>query len=98
MKSIMDTNNKFKDSLKTNINPSKEFLENQLNTLLDKYLNQNNIKARQYFSYLICAIYLTYRELYPDLSIYIPFRIKSDSSFIKNIQKRKSPSGFFFLV
>ncbi len=87
MKSIMDTNNKFKDSLKTNINPSKEFLENQLNTLLDKYLNQNNIKARQYFSYLICAIYLTYRELYPDLSIYIPFRIKSDSSFIKNIQK-----------
>lgn len=87
MKSIMDKNNKFKDSLKADINPSKEFLDNQLNSLLDNYLNQNSIKARQYFSYLICAIYLTYRELYPDLSIYIPFRIKSDSSFIKNIQK-----------
>ena len=87
MKLIMDTNNMFKDSLKADINPSKEFLENQLNTLIDNYLNQNSIKARQYFSYLICAIYLTYRELYPDLSIYIPFRIKSDSSFIKNIQK-----------
>ena len=33
------------------------------------------------------AIYLTYKNLYPDLSIYIPFRIKSDDSTIKNYKK-----------
>ena len=83
----MKTNQEFRESLKADINISQEYLEKQLKGLSDTYLTQNDIKSRMYFSYLICAIYLTYKEIYPDLSIYIPFRIKSDASFSRNIYK-----------
>ena len=36
---------------------------------------------------LLAAIYLTYRKMYPNLVIRIPFRTKSDISYSKNIQK-----------
>ena len=81
--------NEFKERLRhdTNIKKQQQILEQKTWTLVDNYLNTNTFENREYLCYLSAAIYLTYKELYPDLSIYIPFRIKSDQSFIKNLNK-----------
>lgn len=86
--------NEFKKNLKypkkyTNIEQVED-IENKMFDLLDEYEKNQSFDNREYLCYLSAAIYLTYRELYPRLSIYIPFRTKSDSSFIKNIQKEFS--------
>lgn len=81
--------NEFKESLHhdTNIKKQQQVLEQKTWTLVDNYLDTNTFENREYLCYLSAAIYLTYKEFYPDLSIYIPFRIKSDQSFIKNLNK-----------
>lgn len=86
-------NNKFKDSLKyprTYTIPEIEDLETKFFNLIDEYQTNNSFEKREYLCYLTSAIYLVYRELYPRLSIFIPFRTKSDISFIKNILKEFS--------
>lgn len=82
-------NNKFKESLQfpTNIKDQQDFIKNSFNDLNEQYINANSYEVKEYISYLMSAIYLTYKNLYPDLSIYIPFRIKSDDSTIKNYKK-----------
>ena len=82
--------NEFKDSLKypkIYTNEEQKELENKFFDLIDEYQNKSSFESREFMCYLTSAIYLTYRELYPRLSIYIPFRTKSDTSFTKNIQK-----------
>ena len=69
-------------------------LNDSMQKLADTYINANKFEAKEYFCYLVAAIYLTYKDMYPNLSNYIPFRIKSDFSFLANLKKeidRNSP-------
>ncbi len=83
------TNNDFKENLKYSsyTNPEQQDLLDTFISVLDEYEKNNSYENREFLCYLTSAIYLTYKKLYPQLSIYIPFRIKSDMSFIQNIQK-----------
>ncbi len=86
-------NNEFKDNLKypkVYSNPDQQKLHDKIMSALDEYEKNNSYDNREFLCYLTSAIYLTYRELYPRLSIYIPFRTKSDSSYMKNIKKEFS--------
>lgn len=69
------------------IQEQQKILNNSISTLCDQFIQSNTVENREFLSYLTAAIYLTYKELYPNLSIYIPFRIKSDHSFIQNVKK-----------
>ncbi len=82
--------NDFKHNLKypkVYTNPEQKDIEEKFFHLLDDFQQSNSFKNREFLCYLTSAIYLTYRELFPQLNIYIPFRTKSDTSFIKNVQK-----------
>lgn len=82
--------NNFKDSLKyprVYSNPEQRDIQEKLTALLDEYEKSNSFENREFLCYLTAAIFLTYKKLYPQLSIYIPFRTKSDTSYIKNVQK-----------
>ena len=85
--------NSFKDDLKypksIQLEEQKELYE-KFNSLLDIYQEKNSFDSREFLCYLTSAIFLTYKKLYPQLSIYIPFRTKSDISYIQNIQKEFS--------
>lgn len=85
----MDKKEEFKKSLQfpTDIKSQQQNIEEQFNQLNTQYVKTNSLEVKEYLSYLMAAIYLTYKDLYPDLSIYIPFRIKSDDSTIKNYSK-----------
>ena len=86
----MKDNQTFKQSLKYDSKNTKEqqqHLNNKLNQTIDKYSKYNNLEVKTFTCYLIAAIYITYKEMYPDLKINIPFRLKSDDSTIKNIKK-----------
>lgn len=83
-------NNDFKESLRyprTYDNPEQQDLNEKFMSLLDEYEKNNSFENREFLCYLTSAIFLTYKKLYPQLVIYIPFRTKSDASYIKNIQK-----------
>lgn len=67
--------------------PEQKDIEEKLFSLLDEYQQGNSFSNREFLCYLTSAIYLTYRELFPQLNLYIPFRTKSDTSFFKNVQK-----------
>lgn len=62
-------------------------LENKFYALIEEYEKNNSVENREFLCYLTSAIFLTYKKLFPQLDIYIPFRTKSDISFIQNIQK-----------
>ena len=81
--------NDFKDRLHypIDIKEQQKILDNSIGELADQFIKSNTVENREFLSYLTAAIYLTYKELYPNLSIYIPFRIKSDHSFMQNIKK-----------
>lgn len=83
-------NDEFKKSLQfpTDIKEQQESIKNSIFNLNDQYIQSNSYEVKEYLSYLMSAIYLTYKKLYPDLSIYIPFRIKSDDSAMKNYKKK----------
>ena len=85
-------NDEFKKSLQfpTDIKEQQESIKNSIFNLNDQYIQSNSYEVKEYLSYLMSAIYLTYKKLYPDLSIYIPFRIKSDDSAMKNYKKEIS--------
>lgn len=85
----------FKSSLQftnTDITSQQKEINNYFAELNDQYLKANSLEVKEYCSYLIAAIFLTYKRMYPDLSIYIPFRIKSDNSSIKNYSKELNKS------
>ncbi len=82
------TNNNFKNNLKYNYaNEDQQSMIDKFIGILDEYGKNNSYENREFLCYLTSAIYLTYKKLYPQLSIYIPFRTKSDMSCIQNIQK-----------
>ncbi len=85
----METND-FKESLKypkEYAMPEQQDMAEKLMQLLDEYQLSNSFENREFLCYLTSAIYLSYKKLFPQLNIYIPFRIKGDSSFMKNIPK-----------
>ena len=78
------TNNNFKNNLKYNYaNEDQQSMIDKFIGILDEYGKNNSYENREFLCYLTSAIYLTYKKLYPQLSIYIPFRTKSDMSCIK---------------
>lgn len=82
------TSNNFKNNLKYNYtNPDQQSMVDKFICILDEYEKNNSYENREFLCYLTSAIYLTYKKLYPQFSIYIPFRTKSDMSCIQNIQK-----------
>lgn len=90
--------NKFKNSIKVNIDISqecKETVKNALNKSIDNYINLNTPEGKEYMCYLMAAIYLEFQKMYPDLSIYIPFRFKSKDSYIKNVNKETANKSSF---
>ena len=74
----------------------RQTLNTSTQKLVDAYIGANGFETKEYFCYLVAAIYLTYKEMYPDLSTYIPFRIKSDYSFSANLKKEFSKGAPFF--
>ena len=78
--------NKFKNRIKYEL-PEQEKLENKFYYLIEEYQKNNSIENREFLCYLTSAIFLTYKNLFPQLNIYIPFRTKSNISYIQNIQK-----------
>ena len=77
--------NEFKDSLK--VQEIQRKLQKEGISLLNQYEESNSFESREFLCYLTSAIYLTTKRLFPQLNIYIPFRTKSDISYIKNIKK-----------
>ena len=63
------------------------FLENVGKSYLDIYKDKNAFDATEYMCYLAAAIHMAYRRCYPELSVSIPFRTKSDNSYSHNIPK-----------
>lgn len=88
------SNNNFKEELRYNkvyTDPKQQEMHNEMMNLISEYQKNNSYENREFLCYLSAAIFLTYKEYYPQLSIYIPFRTKSDLSYIKNIQKEFLP-------
>lgn len=82
--------NDFKNNLKyprVYTNSDQQDMNKKFMSLLDEYPRNNSFENREFLCYLTASIFLTYKKLYPQLSIYIPFRTKSDISFMKNISK-----------
>lgn len=82
----MSDNNDFRKNLKYS-NPEQQDVNEKMMFLLDEYQKSNSFENREFLCYLSAAIFLTYKKLYPQLSLYILFRTKSDASYIKNINK-----------
>ena len=78
------------NNFKNNLSSDKKNLERKLYSVLDTYSRNNSFENREFLCYLSAAIFLTYKKLYPQLNLHIPFRTKSDLSTIKNIQKEFS--------
>lgn len=83
--------NEFKDNLRVDSTPSIEEIQkdinNTFNELLDKYEQNNSFKHREFLVYLVSAIFLVYKDKFPQISTYFLFRTKSDLSFINNLKK-----------
>ena len=77
----------FKENLRCNITKEQEKLTAEMFTLLDEYEKNNSFENREFLCYLTAAIFLVYKEKYPQIAKYLLFRTKSDMSFMKNIQK-----------
>jgi|GEM_PF-5464953 len=79
--------NKFKESLKSDIEAQQTFLTNSITSATEHYSSQTTLENKKYLCYLTAAIYTTFKDLFPELDIKIPFRIKSSKSTQKNFQK-----------
>lgn len=69
------------------LNQTQKDISSKIEQVMNACIKSNSYENREFLCYLTSAIYLTYKKLYPQINIHIPFRIKSDSSAIKNIQK-----------
>ena len=81
----------FKKSIQVDSKPSMNEVQKEVETaflqLLDKYEDNNSFKHREFLVYLASAIFLVYKEKFPQISTYLLFRTKSDLSFINNLKK-----------
>ena len=85
----MNKKEEFREGLKytpENTKEQQQYLTNTLNNAIDTYQTANSLESKTFMCYLISAIYISCKEMYPDLKVSIPFRIKSDASTTKNIQ------------
>ena len=80
----------FKEKLQVDV-PPIENIQKDITTsfkeLLDKYEQSNSFKNREFLVYLSSAIFLVYKEKFPQIATYLLFRTKSDLSFIDNLKK-----------
>ena len=82
--------NEFKGKLKfesNNISEQDKQLHSSFHQLNDKYIEANTLDVIEYCAYLLNAVRLRFKNIHPDLSIYIPVRVKSDDSTSKNYSK-----------
>ena len=81
----------FKKSIQVDSTPSMKEVQEEVKTtflqLIDKYEDNNSFKHREFLVYLASAIFLVYKEKFPQISTYLLFRTKSDLSFINNLKK-----------
>lgn len=84
----MEKNN-FKNRIKYTNNDQIEIYK-KMDNLITAYEQINSKENREFLCYLSAAIFLKYKKLFPQLSIHISFRTKSNLSYIKNIQKEFS--------
>ena len=83
--------NNFKKDLKINdieiLKQSQKDTSEKIEQVINEFIKSNSYDNREFLCYLTSAIYLTYKKLYPQINIHIPFRVKSDLSTQQNIQK-----------
>ena len=81
----------FKNSIKVDstapIGEVQKKLNKTFNQLIDTYIQNNSFEHREFLVYLASAIFLVYKEKYPQISTYLLFRTKSDLSFSNNLKK-----------
>lgn len=82
----MDKINNFKEQYKYPL-PEQYDLYKKMHYILDTYLENNSFQNREYICYLAATIFLVYKEYYPQFSIHLNMRTKSDTSAINNIVK-----------
>lgn len=82
----MDKINNFKEQYKYPL-PEQYDLYQKMHYIIDTYLENNTFENREYMCYLACAIFLVYKEYYPQFSIHLSMRTKSNTSAINNIVK-----------
>ena len=60
----MDKKEEFKKSLQfpTDIKSQQQNIEEQFNQLNTQYVKTNSLEVKEYLSYLMAAIYLTYKD------------------------------------
>lgn len=70
-----------------NIENQQNFIKNKILETLNHWHNHNLKASKQEIADIAGAFYIVAKKLYPDLSIYLPGRIKSTKSSISNINK-----------
>ncbi len=65
----------------------RKSFEGNIPDLIDMYYAKNTDEIQEYMCNLVASIFMVYKKMYPDFSIFIPFRVKSMDSFIQNIDK-----------
>ena len=78
----MNEKQKFIQSLQ-----QENYDQNPLYDLMDIYTNFTTPFNVDYLKHIVAATYLDYKKIYPNLDIFILWRVKSTSSFQKNISK-----------
>ena len=69
------------------IEEQQVYVKDKLLSTINHWSSHNSKKAEEEHRDIAAALYITAQKLYPDLSIYIPGRIKSMKSSITNINK-----------
>ena len=55
----------------------RKSFEGNIPNLIDMYYAKNNDEIQEYMCNLVASIFMVYKKMYPDFSIFIPFRVKS---------------------
>ncbi|MBR0350477.1 MAG: hypothetical protein IJH76_01410, partial [Clostridia bacterium] len=99
---VIMNNEKFRDELREQLkvdvqnsdfnNPEslktyKKYLSDSIIRYKELYTQANLYEVKEYINYLVSALLLKCKQYYPNVSIYIPFRTKSDLSFNRNLDK-----------
>lgn len=65
----------------------KVYLTEKIMQYKEDYKNATIDDVKEYMNYLAAAIFLKIKDYYPNISIYEPFRTKSNMSFNRNLNK-----------
>lgn len=78
--------NNFKEQYKYPL-PEQYDLYKKMHYLMNTYLENNSFENREYMCFLAASVFLICKEYFPQFSIHINMRTKSDKSFFNNIIK-----------